>query len=160
MEKKFLWFSPLKIELHYHTNHIKCNIFNQVLLYVLIFVFHKFLILLKIIYLLNNRYLYFRILLFLTIINVKVIKNDVMIETSSNEVKTFWNFLFHFNSQLKILFKRFHHLNIQMFSFHFVSHLLNVFYLNLFDNFYFHQNIYLDLFFKCLKFKIIRIRLK
>ena len=160
MEKKFLWFLPLKNEFYYHINHIKCNIFNQFLLYVLIFAFHKFLILLKIINLLNNHYFYFRILLYQAIINVKEIKNDIKINTSSNEVKTYWKILFHFNSTFELFFKRFHHPNIQISSFHYVNHFLNFFILYLFSDFGFHQNIYWGLFFKCLKFEIIRIQLK
>lgn len=157
-EKQFLWFLPLMNELQYQTNRIRCNIFNQVLLYVLIFPFHKFLILVKIFYLLNNHCYYFSILLYLVIINLKEI--NVKIETSSNEVKTSWNFLFHYNYWLELFFKRFHRLNIQMFSFHLLSHFLNFFDLNVFYNLYFHQIIDWDLFFKYLKFIKIRIHLK
>ena len=154
-KKKFPWFLPLKIDHHYH---IRYNIFNQALLYVLIFAFHKFLTLLKIISHQNNYLFYFRILLSLAIINVKEIKNDVEIESSSNEVKTYWNFLFHLNYSLDLFFKMFHYRSIQKFSFRFVSYSLNLFDFNLFYDFHFHQNIYWDLFFECLKFKIIRIQ--
>ena len=138
-KKKFPWFLPLKIDHHYH---IRYNIFNQALLYVLIFAFHKFLTLLKIISHQNNYLFYFRILLSLAIINVKEIKNDVKINTSSNEVKTYWKILSHFNSTFELFFKSFHHPNIQISSFHYVNHFLNFFILYLFSDFGFHQNIY------------------